>query len=54
MKYIVSWSENRSIIIEADDTEQAEEIIKTGNFAEDDVESDGVDMATIEAVKFEK
>lgn len=51
-KYVVSWSENRSIILEANSPEEAEEKVKSGEFDEKDVESDSVDLSTVEAGKF--
>jgi len=51
-KYVVSWTEERSIIIEAESGGEAEEIVKSGEFEEKDVISDGVDLSTVKATLF--
>ena len=50
MNYQVSWSEIRSVIIDADSKEDAEEKIKNGEFDNNDVQSIDVNLASLEAV----
>ena len=47
--YIVSFLENRSIEIEANNETEAKEIVKSGEFEERFVESESVDLSSVEA-----
>ena len=50
MNYLVSWKEERSIIIDAINKEEAIGIVRSGDFDQNEVNSVEVDMDSFEAV----
>ena len=46
--YRVYWNETRSTIINAENEEEAIELVKQGEFEEKEVNSEGVDLSSVE------